>query len=76
MSDIVVVAIWGFLGTAVGSISGILASSKLTAYRLERLEKKVEKHNNLVERVYIVEGDIKVIKNDIQDLKEVVHNEG
>lgn len=76
MSDIVIVAIWGFLGTAVGSISGILASSKLTAYRLERLEKKVEKHNNLVERVYIVEGDIKVIKNDIQDLKEVVHNEG
>ena len=76
MSDIVIVAIWGFLGTAVGSISGILASSKLTAYRLERLEKKVEKHNNLVERVYIVEGDIKVIKNDIHDLKEVVHNEG
>ena len=76
MSDIVIVAIWGFLGTAVGSISGILASSKLTAYRLERLEKKVEKHNNLVERVYIVEGDIKVIKNDIQDLKEAVHNEG
>ena len=70
MSDIVIVAIWGFLGTAVGSISGILASSKLTAYRLERLEKKVEKHNNLVERMYIVEGDIKVIKNDIQDLKE------
>lgn len=73
MSDIVIVAIWGFLGTAVGSIGGILASSKLTAYRLERLEKKVEKHNNLVERVYIVEGDIKVIKNDIQDLKEAVH---
>ena len=67
MSDIVIVAIWGFLGTAVGSISGILASSKLTAYRLERLEKRVEKHNNLVERMYSLESRVTVLEEVMHD---------
>lgn len=55
---------------------GILASTKLTAYRLEQLEKKVEKHNNLVERVYHLENDeklvdekIKVINHRLSDLE-------
>lgn len=67
MSDIVIVAIWGFLGTAVGSIGGILASSKLTVYRLERLEKKVEKHNNLVERMYSIESRVTVLEEVMHD---------
>ena len=66
MSEVVVVAIIGFLGTAVGSIAGILTSSKLTAYRLERLEKKVEKHNNLVERMYEAEESIRVAEERIK----------
>lgn len=62
MSEVVIVAIWGFLGTVVGSLGGIIASSKLTAYRLERLEKKVEKHNNLVERMYSIESRVTVLE--------------
>ena len=68
MSEVVIVALLGFLGTAVGSIAGILTSSKLTAYRLDRLEKKVEKHNNLVERMYSLESRVAV-------LEEVVHDD-
>lgn len=69
MSEVVVVAIIGFLGTAVGSIAGILTSSKLTAYRLERLEKKVEKHNNLVERMYSIESRVSVLEEVLHDDK-------
>ena len=46
------------LGTAIGTFSGIIASNKLTNYRIEQLEKKVDKHNNLVERMYVAENKI------------------
>ena len=46
------------LGTAIGTFGGIMASNKLTNYRIEQLEKKVSKHNNLVERMYIAENKI------------------
>ena len=49
MSDIVIVALVSLGGTLVGTFSGIVVSSRLTAYRLEQLEKKVDKHNKLVE---------------------------
>lgn len=76
MSTEVVVALIGFAGSALGSVIGILASTKLTTYRIEQLEKKVEKHNNLVERVYHLEDDeklvdekIKVINHRLEDLE-------
>ena len=46
MSDAIVVALIGLGGSAIGSLIGVLASSKLTQYRLEQLEKKVQAHNN------------------------------
>ena len=46
------------LGTAIGTFGGIMASNKLTNYRIEQLEKKVSKHNDLVERMYIAENKI------------------
>ena len=46
------------LGTAIGTFGGIMASNKLTNYRIEQLEKKVSKHNDLVERMYNVESKI------------------
>lgn len=55
MSDAVLVALIGLCGSGIGSVVGVLASAKLTNYRLEQLEKKVEKHNNLVERTYKLE---------------------
>lgn len=76
MSDIVVVGILSLIGTLIGSLGGILASSKLTTYRLQELEKKVEKHNNVVERVYalekneaVMEEEIKVANHRIDDLE-------
>lgn len=62
--------------TIIGSLCGILASARLTIYRIEQLEKKVDKHNNLVDRMYILEEAqkvdeerIKVINHRIQDLE-------
>jgi hypothetical protein len=49
MSDIVIVGLLSLGGTLLGTFGGIIVSSKLTAYRLEQLEKKVDKHNQLIE---------------------------
>ena len=48
----VIVALIGLCGSALGSFVAALISNKVWQYRIEQLEKKVEKHNNLVERMY------------------------
>ena len=70
MSETIIVGILSLIGTLVGSLSGILAANKLVVYRIEQLEKKVEKHNNVLERDYVLEKDDAVIK---EDLKVVNH---
>jgi len=55
MDGQITVALIGLAGSAFGSLMGVVVSSKLTTYRIEQLEKKVEKHNNLVERTYDLE---------------------
>ena len=55
MDGQITVALIGLAGSAFGSLMGVVVSSKLTIYRIEQLEKKVEKHNNLVERTYDLE---------------------
>ena len=66
MSESIVIAILSLAGTIIGSLLGILASNKLVVYRIEQLEKKVEKHNSVIERVYLLEKDDAVIKEDIK----------
>ena len=51
----IIVAIIALAGTAIGSLGGVLAASKLINYRIEQLEKKVDKHNSVVERIAVVE---------------------
>lgn len=68
MSDIIV-ALLGLLGTLAGSFLGVIASQKLTQYRLERLEKKVDLHNKVVERTFVLEGQMNEVMHDIRDLK-------
>lgn len=68
MSDVVIVGILSLIGTLLGSISGILAASKLTNYRIEQLEKKVEKHNNVLERVYELEKQEAVMQEELNQL--------
>ena len=77
MSETLIVALLSLAGTLIGSFSGIMAANKLTTYRIEQLEKKVEKHNNIIERVYkleqadaVEEEEIKVINHRIADLEQ------
>ena len=76
MSETILVALIGLAGSGAGAFGGILVSSKLTQYRLEQLEKKVQAHNNLIERTYkleerteIQEEKIKAVSHRIKDLE-------
>ena len=74
MSETIIVAILSLVGTLVGSLFGILAANKLVQFRLEQLEKKVEKHNNLVERMYNLEEKVAVDEKELEHLKDEVHS--
>lgn len=69
MSEAIIVALLGFAGTLLGSLFGVLTAQKLTQYRLAQLEEKVNKHNNLVERTFKLEGRMDEAEHDIRDLK-------
>ena len=63
----IVVALLALVGTAVGSFSGF----QLTSYRVEQLEKKVDKHNQFAERLPVLEEKIKVVNHRLDDLEKV-----
>ena len=67
MSSEVIVALFSLIGTAMGTFGGV----KLTNYRIEQLEKKVDKHNNLVERTAVIENTLKVQEHRISDLEHL-----
>ena len=69
METEVIVALIALAGTVLGSGGGILVSSKLTAYRLQQLEKRVAEHNNYARRMPVVEEQIKVINHRVSDLE-------
>ena len=66
----IIVAVLSLIGTLGGSLGGILVSSKLTAYRIEQLEKTVAEHNNFARRMPVIEEQIKEISNRIDDLED------
>ena len=66
MQPEVIVGLLSLTGTLIGSIAGIIASNKLTLYRIEQLEKKVDKHNNLIERTYRLEENQAVITEQLK----------
>jgi ABC-type lipoprotein release transport system permease subunit len=70
ITEPIILAIIGFLGSGVGSILGILASNKLTVYRIEQLEEKVNKHNNLIERTYQLEKQESILEEKIAVLSD------
>ena len=69
MSETVIVALIGLAGSGLGAFAGVMASAKLTNFRLKQLEDKVNKHNNMVERTYALEGRMTEAEHDIRDLK-------
>ena len=73
MDDSMIVAVLSLTGTLIGTLSGIMTANKLTTYRIQELEKKVEKHNNLIDRVYNLEKHDAVIDEEIEQLKNY-HN--
>lgn len=66
MDNTIWVAILSLIGTCIGSLGGIMAANKLTNYRIQQLEKKVEKHNSVIERVFKIEEHEAVIDEKIE----------
>lgn len=73
MSETILVALLSLLGTLIGTFGGIVTGSKLMTYRIEQLEKKVEKHNSVVERTYKLEGEVVELQHDIRDIKNKIN---
>lgn len=69
MNDTIIVGLLSLIGTIAGTFGGILTANKLTTYRIERLEEKVNKHNNIIERTYKLEGQMSEAFHEINDLK-------
>lgn len=72
MDNEILIAVLSFAGTALGSFGGM----RLMSYRIEQLEKKVDKHNNFAERVPILEEQMKVANHRIEDLEHQHEREG
>ena len=77
MSETILVSLISLLGTLGGTLGGILVSNKITNYRIEQLENKVEKHNQVIDRVYELEKrdevekeEIRVINHRVADLED------
>ena len=68
----IIVAIIALAGTAIGSLGGILAANRLTTYRIEQLEQKVDKHNSVVERITVVEVKLEEHQQDLKIIKEAL----
>lgn len=66
----IVIALITLGGSALGTFAGIFVNSKMTNYRIEQLEKKVEKHNSVVERTMVLETEMKAVNHRIFDLEE------
>lgn len=68
MQPEVIVGLLSLCGTLIGTLGGIIATSKLTNYRLQQLEQKVSQHNNLIDRMYRVEARVTVIEDEIKNI--------
>ena len=76
MNGETMVSLLSLAGTLIGSIFGILTANRLTNYRIEALEKKVDKHNCIIERTAILERDTKTLYNRLDELREDVKDIG
>jgi ABC-type lipoprotein release transport system permease subunit len=69
MDTTIVIALISLIGNLVGTLGGILVTSKLTNYRLSLLEEEVKKHNTLIDRMYNVETRVTVIEDELKGKK-------
>ena len=66
MQPELIIGLLSLCGTVIGTFGGILASNKLTNYKIDELSKRVDKHNNLVERMFEVEEQIALLNEKIK----------
>lgn len=66
MNSEIMIGVLSLCGTLIGTLGGILASNKLTNYRIQQLEEKVNKHNNLIDRMYKVENRVSLIEDELK----------
>lgn len=69
MPEAVAVATLSLLGTLLGSLAGVVTSSKLINFRLEQLERKVQAHNNLIERTFQLEATQALLEQRLDRLE-------
>ena len=69
MTETIIVALISLAGTLIGSLGSIVVSSKMTNYRIEQLEKKVDKHNNFAEKIPIINVQIETINHRLDELE-------
>ncbi len=67
--DTIIVALITLVGTIGSGVLSAVISNNLIKYRVEQLEKKVDKHNNLIDRMYKAESNIKLIQEEIENLE-------
>lgn len=70
MDGNIIAALISLSGSIIGTLGGIWLSARMTTYRIEQLERKVDKHNNFAERMPVLEEQIKVINHRIEDLEK------
>ena len=66
MSEGMLAALLSLLGTVTGTFGGILVSNKLVNYQLEQLERKVDQHNTLIDRMYCAEKRLDVFAEQMK----------
>ena len=69
MTPEVLHALINAIAVIVSGLISAIVSNKLMSYRIEQLEKKVDKHNSIIDRTYHLEAQVEVIENEIDNLK-------
>ena len=71
MDNTIIVALIGLAGSGLGAFGGVMASARLTQYRLKKLEEKVDKHNSVVERMFRLEETVKNLQDELKEIKHL-----
>ena len=69
MTDTIIVAIISAIGTGAGAVVSVLTASKLTEYKIQKLEEEVRKHNDVIERTFRLEARCDVYDEKFKDLE-------
>ncbi len=72
MDSEILVAVLSMCGTAIGALGGVMASARLTNFRLEKLEKKVDEHNSFGSRLPVIEQKIDAIEERVDKLEQAL----